>query len=76
MVALVDYERTAPMATITPSIREDELRLRLRGLYRPRESEYSDACAPFNSMIERRPRLIARCSAPDDVIAALRPAGA
>src|SRR5690606_24855960 len=33
--------------------------------------EYDDACALFNAMIERRPRLVARCDAPDDVVAAL-----
>jgi FAD/FMN-containing dehydrogenase len=50
----------------------DELHLRLRGgLYAPGDPEYADACTLFNSMIERRPRLVARCAAPDDVIAAL-----
>jgi FAD/FMN-containing dehydrogenase len=60
------------MATITDRTREDELRLRLRGdLYRAGEDGYEDACALFNSMIDRRPALVARCSAPDDVAAAL-----
>jgi FAD/FMN-containing dehydrogenase len=60
------------MSTITDQTREDELRLRLRGdLYSPGEPGYEDACSLFNSMIERRPALVARCSAPDDVIAAL-----
>jgi FAD/FMN-containing dehydrogenase len=50
----------------------DELRLRLRGgLHEPGDAEYADACTLFNSMIERRPRYVARCAAPDDVIAAL-----
>jgi FAD/FMN-containing dehydrogenase len=50
----------------------DELRLRLRGgLHVPGDAEYADACTLFNSMIERRPRYVARCAAPDDVIAAL-----
>ena len=49
-----------------------ELRFRLRGgLYEPGEPEYADACTLFNSMIVRRPRLVARCAAPDDVIASL-----
>jgi FAD/FMN-containing dehydrogenase len=49
-----------------------ELRFRLRGgLYEPGDPEYADACTLFNSMIERRPRLVARCAAPDDVVAAL-----
>jgi FAD binding domain/Berberine and berberine like len=49
-----------------------ELHFRLRsGLYELGDPEYEDACTLFNSMIERRPRLVARCAAPDDVIAAL-----
>jgi FAD/FMN-containing dehydrogenase len=50
----------------------EELRLRLRGgLHEPGSPEYEDTCTLFNSMIEKRPRLVARCSTPDDVIAAL-----
>jgi FAD/FMN-containing dehydrogenase len=60
------------MATISDRTREEELRLRLRGdLHRPGEPGYEDACSLFNSMVERRPALVARCSAPDDVIASL-----
>ena len=48
------------------------LRTSLRGeLYEPGSAEYADTCALFNSMIERRPRLVARCAAPEDVVAAL-----
>ena len=55
--------------TATP---EQELRFRLRGgLYAPGDPEYAEACTLFNSMITRRPRLVARCAAPDDVIASL-----
>jgi FAD/FMN-containing dehydrogenase len=50
----------------------DELRFRLGGgLYEPGDPEYEDTCTLFNAMIERRPRLVARCAAPDDVVAAL-----
>jgi FAD/FMN-containing dehydrogenase len=50
----------------------DELRFRLGGgVYEPGAPEYADACTLFNSMIERRPSLVARCVAPDDVVAAL-----
>lgn len=50
----------------------DELRFRLHGgLYEPGDAQYDDACTLFNSMIERRPRYVAGCAAPDDVIAAL-----
>jgi FAD/FMN-containing dehydrogenase len=57
--------------TIAESAR-DELRFRLRGgLHEPGDAEYADCCTLFNSTIERRPRLVARCAAPDDVIAAL-----
>jgi len=49
-----------------------ELRLRLGGdLFEPGSSGYDDACVLFNSMVEKRPALVARCSAPDDVVAAL-----
>ncbi len=56
----------------TTAISIEELRFRLRGgLYEPGESGYEDACALFNSMVATRPRLVARCSAPEDVVAAL-----
>jgi FAD/FMN-containing dehydrogenase len=49
-----------------------ELRFRLAGgLYEAGDREYEDACTLFNAMIEKRPLLVARCSAPDDVVAAL-----
>lgn len=49
-----------------------ELRARLGGeLYEPGSDEYADACALFNSMVERRPRLVAHCAAAEDVVAAL-----
>jgi FAD/FMN-containing dehydrogenase len=58
-------------ATIPESARS-ELRFRLGGgLHEPGDHEYADACTLFNSMVERRPRLVARCAAPDDVIASL-----
>jgi FAD/FMN-containing dehydrogenase len=59
------------MTTIaTPSL--DELRLRLAGgVHEPGDDVYEDACTLFNAMIERRPLAVARCAAPDDVIAAL-----
>jgi FAD/FMN-containing dehydrogenase len=50
----------------------DELRVRLGGaVYEPGTPEYADACTLFNSMIDRRPAVVARCAAPDEVIAAL-----
>ena len=56
----------------TFSITVDELRFRLQGdLHEPGDPGYDDACRLFNTMIERSPRLVARCSAPDDVIASL-----
>jgi len=58
--------------TSTTSTSADELRFRLRGaLHEPGDPEYADACTLFNSMIDRRPAYVARCAAPDDVIAAL-----
>jgi pimeloyl-ACP methyl ester carboxylesterase/FAD/FMN-containing dehydrogenase len=59
------------MTTTIPSS-ADELRFRLGGgLHEPGDPEYEDACRLFNSMITTRPRYVARCCAPDDVIAAL-----
>jgi pimeloyl-ACP methyl ester carboxylesterase/FAD/FMN-containing dehydrogenase len=50
----------------------DELRFRLAGgLHEPGEPEYEDVCNLFNAMIGTRPRYVARCCAPDDVMAAL-----
>jgi FAD/FMN-containing dehydrogenase len=50
----------------------DELRFRLGGaLYEPGTPEYAETSTLFNSMIERRPALVARCAAPDDVAAAV-----
>ena len=60
------------MSAIIPESARSELRFRLRGcLHEPGDDEYADCCTLFNSMIERRPRLVARCTAPDDVIASL-----
>ncbi|MEA2268021.1 MAG: hypothetical protein QOC64_631 [Solirubrobacteraceae bacterium] len=50
----------------------DELRFRLHGeLYAPGSDGYADAVTLFNAMIDRRPRLVARCVSPDDVVASL-----
>jgi FAD/FMN-containing dehydrogenase len=50
----------------------EELRFRLRGeLYEPGSAEYEDTCTLFNSMVVRRPALVARCTAAEDVVAAL-----
>jgi FAD/FMN-containing dehydrogenase len=53
-------------------IRLQELRFRLRGeLYEPGDAGFEEACTPFDPTVEQRPRLVARCSAPEDVVAAL-----
>lgn len=45
----------------------DELRYRLHGgVYQPGDPAYEDACTLFNTMIVRRPRLVAECVADDD----------
>jgi FAD/FMN-containing dehydrogenase len=65
-------EQPAHASTAIPEPARSELRFRLRGaLHEPGDDEYADACTLFNSMIERRPRLVAGCTAPDDVIASL-----
>jgi FAD/FMN-containing dehydrogenase len=37
----------------------------------PQDQDFIEACALFNSMIEKRPAVIARCSSTDDVVAAV-----
>ena len=50
----------------------DELQGRLRGtLLRPSDSEYDEARAIWNGMVDRRPALIARCEGASDVMATL-----
>ena len=50
----------------------DELRFRLSGgLHEPGAAFYEDTCTLFNAMIDRRPRYVAECVAPDDVVASL-----
>jgi len=51
----------------------ERLRLRLGGrLYEHGDVEYVDACTLFNAMCHRRPRLVAGCTTPEDVVSALR----
>ncbi len=60
------------MAEASAGVPVEDLRSRLAGgLYEPGDAEHADACTLFNSMIERHPRLVARCTVPDDVVAAL-----
>ena len=56
--------------SVTSSV--DELRFRLHGgVHEPGDASYEDTCTLFNTMIDRRPRLVAECLAVDDVVAAL-----
>ena len=49
-----------------------QLKERLRGdLIQPADGEYNEARKVYNGMIDRRPRLIARCRDVADVIAAV-----
>jgi FAD/FMN-containing dehydrogenase len=49
-----------------------ELNRRLSGeIHHPGSPAYDEACTLFNSMIERRPRLVVRCSSPEDIANAL-----
>jgi FAD/FMN-containing dehydrogenase len=61
------------MSTTAPqSVPADELRHRLGGgLYEPGDDAYEQTCTLFNSLVEHRPRLVARCLTVDDVIASL-----
>ena len=59
---------TAPIATDAV----EELRFRLHGgLHHPGDAAYADACTLFNAAIERRPLMVARCAAPEDVVASI-----
>ena len=50
----------------------DELRFRLQGgVHEPGDQFYEDTCTLFNTMIDRRPRLVVECIAVPDVVAAL-----
>ncbi len=50
----------------------EELRFRLQGgVHEPGDAYYEDTITLFNTMIERRPLLVAECLAVDDVVAAL-----
>jgi FAD/FMN-containing dehydrogenase len=50
----------------------DELRFRLHGgVHEPGDESYEDTCSLFNTMIDRRPLLVAECIAVEDVVAAL-----
>ena len=50
----------------------DELRFRLQGgVHESGDESYEDTCTLFNTMIDRRPLLVAECIAVEDVVAAL-----
>lgn len=56
----------------SPTADLQELRLRFGGdVFAPGDPAYEDTCSLYNAMIDRRPALVARCSAPDDVVAAI-----
>jgi FAD/FMN-containing dehydrogenase len=60
------------MSSIASPTAVDELRFRLHGgLHQPGDAGYVDCCTLFNTMIERRPRLVAECMVVDDVMASL-----
>src|SRR4051812_26312985 len=60
--------RNASVAVMTIQ----ELHHRLSGeIHHPGTPGYDEACTLFNAMIERRPRLVVRCSSADDVAEAL-----
>jgi FAD/FMN-containing dehydrogenase len=63
---------TRAMTTTNLISSVDELRFRLQGgVHEPGEEFYEDTCTLFNTMIDRRPRLVVECIAVDDVVAAL-----
>ncbi len=67
------HDAAAPQAT--PDAGLEALRSRLRGrLITPDDSDYDEARAVYNAMIDRRPRAIARCSNAADVVACVNTA--
>ncbi len=57
---------------MTVATNVEQLSGSLRGqLIQPSDPEYEDARRVYNGMIDRRPRLIARCADAADVIAAV-----
>jgi FAD/FMN-containing dehydrogenase len=61
-----------PMSEISVTSSVEELRFRLYGgVHEPGDAFYDDTCTLFNTMIDRRPLLVAECVVVDDVIAAL-----
>ena len=59
-------------STVTPDAM-DRLNGQFSGkVIRPDDADYDEARTVFNSMIDRRPELIAQCRSADDVAAALR----
>lgn len=68
--AAAQTRRMAEITASRPNV--DELRFRLQGgLHEPGDPYYEDTCLLFNTMIERRPRLVAECVTVDDVVTVL-----
>jgi FAD/FMN-containing dehydrogenase len=70
--AVARPRETPSMIDSTFDAAVDELRFRLQGgVHEPGDAAYEDCCVLFNTMIERRPRLVVECLSAEDVIAAL-----
>ena len=65
-------DRTVAVMSDTAISIHDDLRSRLRGeVHEPGSEGYADTCTLFNTMIERRPRVVVRPESPQDVAVAL-----
>src|SRR3954468_19087661 len=69
----MSVELPAHLAPAIDAETSETLRASLGGpLLRPGDEGYEPARTLFNAMIDRRPALIARCTAPGDVVKAVR----
>jgi FAD/FMN-containing dehydrogenase len=71
-VTAADTRKARAMTTTQTISGVDEFRFRLQGgVHEPGTDYYENTCRLFNTMIDRRPRLVVECLAVDDIVAAV-----